>query len=134
MLTCLADLPRIRQILQIRRQRTLGNISLYMYLWLIAQNVTMLIVSFLRISLDVIRADSPSQSILAVTPPGPAVAGHFMGQAPFLGSVLFALASDFVVRLALDFTQIALTLRRTDPRPLFPLRPWQISIGQPCTC
>ncbi|BGP33484.1 Putative vacuolar membrane transporter for cationic amino acids [Rhodotorula toruloides] len=74
------NLPRIRQILLIRRQRTLGNISLYMYLWLIAQNITMLV------------------SILAITPPGGSAAlGHFFGQAPFLGNVLFALANDFII-------------------------------------
>ncbi|GAA6053366.1 hypothetical protein NBRC10513_007236 [Rhodotorula toruloides] len=73
------NLPRIRQILLIRRQRTLGNISLYMYLWLISQNVTMLV------------------SILAITPPeGSAALGHFFGQAPFLGNVLFALTNDFI--------------------------------------
>ncbi|GEM08659.1 hypothetical protein Rt10032_c06g2676 [Rhodotorula toruloides] len=65
------NFPRIRQILKILRQRTLGNNSLYMYMWLIAQNITMLV------------------SILAITPPGgPAALGHFFGQAPFLGNIL----------------------------------------------
>ncbi|KAJ8293939.1 hypothetical protein OF846_003190 [Rhodotorula toruloides] len=74
------NLPRIRQILLIRRQRTLGNISLYMYLWLIAQNLTMLV------------------SILAITPPeGSAALRHFFGQAPFLGGALFALANDLII-------------------------------------
>lgn len=53
-----ADLPRIRQILLIRRQRTLGNISLYMYLWLISQNVTMLVVRQL-VRNDTARANRP---------------------------------------------------------------------------
>lgn len=41
----LSDIPRWYQICKIHRNRSLENISLFMFAWLLAQNVTMLAVS-----------------------------------------------------------------------------------------
>ena len=41
----LTDIPRWYQIYKIRRNRSMENISLFMFAWLLAQNVTMLAVS-----------------------------------------------------------------------------------------
>ncbi|TKA55996.1 hypothetical protein B0A53_01699 [Rhodotorula sp. CCFEE 5036] len=69
------NIPRWYQIYKIRRNRSMENISLFMFAWLLAQNVTML-ASILTVS------HSP---------------GAIFGQAPFIANAILALLADIVI-------------------------------------